>query len=196
MCTQKRHPNEMGQHLNQKDLLFCSAQLGFAICASTLPFKPSLEVRFLSFEKSQILKKTFKGDHIARKHGIYAHCLKWEARHQGVICVCCPEQKNLALGMGFSNLNRDFQCSCRHCGISWAPRGPALSLPALGSFLTYPEEQKVAQHSSLKATEFGGRRKCLRGLLEKMPGALDSTGRRARAHDKGDVNEAYKECSL
>lgn len=113
-----------------------------------------------------------------------------------VICVCCPEQKKLALGMGFSNLNRDFQCSCRHCGIPWAPRGPALSLPALGSFLTYPEEQKVAQHSSLKATEFGGRRKCLRGLLEKMPGALDSTGRRARAHDKGDVNEAYKECSL
>lgn len=49
-------------------------------------------------------------------------------------------------------------------------------------------------HTSLKATEFGGRRKCLGELLEKIPGALDSKGRTARAHGKGDVNEAYKEC--
>lgn len=50
----------------------------------------------------------------------------------------------------------------------------------------------MAQHTSVQAIEFGGRRKCLGGLLEKMPGALDSR-RTARAHDKGDVNEAYNE---
>lgn len=103
-------------------------------------------------------------------------------------------KKNLTLGAGFSHLNRDFQYPCRHCSIPWAPRGPALYLPALSRFLTYSKEQKVAQRTSLQAIEFGGWRKCLGGLLEKMPGALDSRGRTARAHDKGDVNEAYKEC--
>lgn len=52
----------------------------------------------------------------------------------------------------------------------------------------------MAHHTSFKAIEFGGRRKCLGGLLEIMPGALNSRGRAARARDKGDVNEVYKKC--
>lgn len=71
--------------------------------------------------------KQFKGHHIARKHGIYAQSLKWEACHQDVTCVCCPEQKTLLLGVGLSHLNRDFQYRCRHCSISWTPRGLAFN---------------------------------------------------------------------
>lgn len=122
--------------LIQKHLLICSAQLGFAIYASKLAFKPLLEVWFLSFEKTQILKKQvtdhLEGIILPENMGfmfcichVY-HSLKWEACHQGVIFVCCPEEKTLPLGVGFSHLNRDFQYPCGHCSIPWASRGPAL----------------------------------------------------------------------
>lgn len=108
-CTRKRDPSEMRQHLFTEPkgpaLLLCPAWLCY-LCI-TIGIQTFTRVMI-----SQLFEKTgdkpFKGHHIVRKHGIYAHSLKWEACHQGVICVCCPEEKKTCFGSRIYSLKQRF----------------------------------------------------------------------------------------